>query len=527
MTADAICQEVRTVSELEELIARIRARIEAKNAFSGVSDSGKTYGDEKILITARQMKNFRPPEIREMRRLAQSRESIRWSDSRLFYEQAKFMENYTDDKPYEGSAYEIYYPNYQRMSEAQLRGYFTWRTHARNGVFLQAPVSYWFVYIYEVLHNIGTGTPEQGAVILDRIWREAQVASVKARVSEWAMDYCAYYGVHPSAFRCLEERVRKEKYMRAIADCNDTEDNALYEAMTALSVNNTARSVLVREHLEEYIRLSCMILRRVAERYEKRTGKRYADSMFGRQNIPYREIFRNAVFFDHLAPRSYTCIVSGMTQYTCKGMIWSWSGPGRPKGNDDIKLLLHEADNLLRKHYGYSNLLKDSDWSKEKKSIAAKAVEEMFKEIALEERRKVEFDISLLDGIRNASEEMRERLIVPGSEEEFRDEDLPEEEKTPVIDMTGTVPKEGSFEGAMAPADALLSAEESSLLRDILKGGAPIKGRGGMRITLLCDSINEKLYEIFGDTVIEFYGELPAVVEDYLDDIKELLSEDT
>ena len=517
------------MSELDELIARIKARIQAKNAFSGTQVEGKTYGDEKILITARQMKNFRPPEIREMRRLAQSRESIRWSDSRLFYEQAKFMENYTDDKLYEGGAYEIYYPNYQRMSEAQLRGYFTWRTHARKGIFLDAPATYWFVYIYELLHNVGTGTPEQGAVLLDRIWLETKIPSVKARVAEWAMDYCAYYAVHPSVFRCLQERVSREKYMRAISDWNKTADADLYEAMTALSANNTSRSVLVKEHQDQYVRLSCMILRKVAERYEKRTGKNYADGMFGRQNIPYREMFRNAVFFDYLVPRSYTCIVTGMTSYTCKGAVWSWSGPGKLKGNDDIKLILHEADNLLRKHYGYTNLLKESDWSKEKKNIAHKAVDEMFKEIALEERRKVEFDVSLLEGIRNASEEMRDRLIVPGSEEEFREDDLQDKNSEPEITIVLEEPVKETAVDTFSEntGETLLTAEEKELLLGIAEGKITAHGREGMRVTLLCDQINEKMFDIFGDTVIEFDGELPMIVEDYLEDIKEIISEDT
>ena len=514
------------MSELDELIARIRARLQEKNSFSQVQENGKTYGDQKIIITARQMKNFRPPEIREMRRLAQSRESIRWSDSRLFYEQAKFMENYTDDKLYEGS-FDLYYPTYQRMSENQLRGYFTWRTQARKGIFLKESVSFWFIYIYETLHLIGAGSPENGAVILDRIWQEAPAVTVKARIADWAMDYCAYYGADPALFRCLEDRVKREKYIGILSNCSEASDSGLYEAMTELSVNNTARSVLVRDHREEYIRLSCMILRSIAARYEKRTGKRYADSMFSRQNAPYREMFRNAVFFDHLAPRAYSCNVTAVTQYTCRGMIWSWSGPGRLKGNDDLKLILHEADNLLRKHYGYTNLLKESEWSKEKKTIAAKAAEELFRNKALEERRRVEFDMSLLEGIRSAADEMRERLIVPGSEEEFRDDDAPGKDTEQVIGLKPETESDVPAGEKGPAAEELLSGEEAELLRHLITGLSAVRGQERMRISLLCDSINEKLYDIFGDTVIEFDGDLPVIMEEYLDSIKELISEDT
>lgn len=37
--------------------------------------------------------------------------------------------------------------------------------------------------------------------------------------------------------------------------------------------------------------------------------------------------------------------------------------------------------------------------------------------------------------------------------------------------------------------------------------------------SVLCDSINEKLYDDFGDTVLS--GDPPEVLEDYIDEVKE------
>jgi hypothetical protein len=37
------------------------------------------------------------------------------------------------------------------------------------------------------------------------------------------------------------------------------------------------------------------------------------------------------------------------------------------------------------------------------------------------------------------------------------------------------------------------------------------------------DAINEALYDEIGDTVIEFDGDTPELVEDYIDDIKQIL----
>ena len=43
--------------------------------------------------------------------------------------------------------------------------------------------------------------------------------------------------------------------------------------------------------------------------------------------------------------------------------------------------------------------------------------------------------------------------------------------------------------------------------------------------SLLADSVNEKLFDIFGDTVLELSGGVPEVIEDYTEELKGLISE--
>ena len=42
-------------------------------------------------------------------------------------------------------------------------------------------------------------------------------------------------------------------------------------------------------------------------------------------------------------------------------------------------------------------------------------------------------------------------------------------------------------------------------------------------VSVVADSINEKLFDLVGDAVIEFDGDDPQLVEDYLDDLSELI----
>ena len=61
--------------ELDELIASLRERVRTRSTSENKTED-KVYDDEKIIFTADQLRSFRPPELREMRRMAQSKESI-------------------------------------------------------------------------------------------------------------------------------------------------------------------------------------------------------------------------------------------------------------------------------------------------------------------------------------------------------------------------------------------------------------------------------------------------------------------
>ena len=197
------------------------------------------------------------------------------------------------------------------------------------------------------------------------------------------------------------------------------------------------------------------------------------------------------------------------------------SGLGRAKDNNDLRMIFRGADSLLRKHYGYTSQLKESDWSKEKKKLASRAMEEMLRDRKEQERRKVVFDFSLLEGIRSSSELMREKLIVPGSEEDFRDSD--ETDHMPVPEENADDAVAAVYEPSSAPQETILDSDERAVLSAILEGENALIGGYGMRLSILCDSINEKLYEMLGDTVIEFDGDRPLIVEDYIDDVKGVL----
>ena len=46
-----------------------------------------------------------------------------------------------------------------------------------------------------------------------------------------------------------------------------------------------------------------------------------------------------------------------------------------------------------------------------------------------------------------------------------------------------------------------------------------------MLLSVVADSVNEKLFDLIGDTAIIFDGDNPELIEDYIDELKGIISE--
>ena len=188
------------VHDVRELIERINAseRLRGSSHFSSA-----VYRNEPIITTGRQMASYLPERYREMRKISRWQEGSprgRWlSDAELFYRQARFMEDFEDDCPYHGD-FTAYYPTYTSMSDRQLRGYFTWRAAVRRGDVQEAPLSFAYVYLYELINGIGTKDALDGFHKLEDFWQtyRAFAPGIDRYVRTWLRDYVVYHGLDPA-----------------------------------------------------------------------------------------------------------------------------------------------------------------------------------------------------------------------------------------------------------------------------------------------------------------------------------------
>lgn len=461
------------------------------------------YEDEPIRLTPERARSLPPKEYRKMRELAFGSPFSRRNDAKIFYLQARYMERFEDDCPY---AQEVlhYFPTYQSLSMAELRGYFTWRTGLRHGMLEKTSLSYAYLYLYELLHQIGSETKEDGLDAL--LWFYEHYSTLDPHIQryarQWIADYAIYYNLPVELVRDYVNADFDEALI-ALRDCDSAEDEALFPAIMRLSSYHLEKSKAYKKYPDELSQVLCRAYRRLNARYAGRYGRPYSQKLFGNPARLWYTPFRSAVFFGHQKFDHYEYRVSPVQCYRCERDQWSLErGYFSSRRDRTLGVFVRAADRLIREAYGVKPTLKPGTETKTMVRFLSEAIEEQKKSAV----PKVAFDLSKLSGIRRSSDAVGQRLMT--EEERYVEAEPPvvQEEKDIVT-------------------DCILSGDELLFTRILLYGG-DLQGflsEKHLMASVLAEAVNEQLYDEFADTVIEFDGNTPILVEDYLDDLKGMI----
>jgi len=169
-------------------------------------------------------------------------------NSAIFYQQALFMKDFTDD--YEGYVrFSQYFPYYQLMGYEQLRSYFTWRTKVRQGNITETSLSYAFLYIYELLSNIGVTDPNDGLDKLMSFWKSFgnYTKLLDSYMLRWLKDYHVYYEL-PQSF---DEFVRANDLVDYYPELKKTDDT--FDLFCSISKYNIKNSTFFNDSTSQMI----------------------------------------------------------------------------------------------------------------------------------------------------------------------------------------------------------------------------------------------------------------------------------
>ena len=112
-------------------------------------------------------------------------------EGKALYAAMKRFENKTEEKA-TFCEFFTYYPTYGDMSSSQKKWYFYWRNKVRNNSYPETSLSYIFLYIYELLCDIGVRDASDGVDKMMAVWKNYRQPyhTLDNYLPTWIFDYC-------------------------------------------------------------------------------------------------------------------------------------------------------------------------------------------------------------------------------------------------------------------------------------------------------------------------------------------------
>lgn len=475
-----------------------------------------------------------------------------------FYTQGKFMEDYEDNAPWDGK-YLHYFPTYHDLNLRQLRGYFTWRTYLRRGEFRPIAASLAYIYLYELLCGIGTGSPEdalQKMNAFEKGFLDSGIGDpgMRKNLRRWKLDYCVLHNLPAETARsCADPSVLlKDKSLAVLRDPGEHSDEQVFNALCCYEGKRLPQSPVLKKDRTKGVHLFAAVWRHAAEHYGGHGTDSLFASMFGRPGVFEWHPLANTIHREDPAQNGTVYTLDASRSYRYYDGVWT-EKRYEPLFFDRKKLrsFLRGTDCALRKILKTGHYLQEKEdeaWVKPFVTEAIAADEETEKRKRIE---RVSIDISQLEHIRLDADITRDSLLTeveaegaaegPGREEKLKEAEAAGGEETgetavnPCPDGTQpgnviTQQKEKSCENlrpeSVTQAQSVeLSSLFISVLRKLLRGESPDSVLKSAHVlpSVAADQINDALFDEIGDTVLFCEGDTIELVEDYREDVEKII----
>lgn len=489
-----------------------------------------------------------PERIREMRRMFKygGRESNEVKAFR-FHRQAVFMQDYEDDLPWHGEFF-CFYPTYRDLTINQLRGYFTWRAAVRRGEFHPVPTSAAFLYVYELFNGVGASSPEESLLKLKEFeagYLDSGVGDryMRSLLRRSMMEFAIVKALPLETMRqCADpDLLARDEALAALRSPADRSDDELFIALCHFAKKKLASSPVLKLDEGRGKHLFCEIWRTAA--CKCRIGEETLFSACFGQQRSYMWFPLGSIVYDWGGiPQDMDYTVNECRSYHCRGGEWrAVCFENYDYDKDRFLSLIHAADLRLRRYLKTGHYLRDS----ENDAWALPYIDEVIQEdkrlIAEAARPKITVDLSGLDRIRKDAIATRNSLLTAEERAEMEaagDEPVFRPDKTANEAENETANEEANVENAIpatdasstaqaAPPDLPLDAVQIQILRRLLSGESvrDIIKTNRLMPSMVADAINEAMFDEIGDTVLSCEDDALSLVDDYRDDIAQLLGE--
>lgn len=335
-------------------------------------------------------------------------------------------------------------------------------------------------------------------------------------------------------------------------------EERLMTAINALSTYNLNNSRLDRSHHRDLRHVACAVYVRMARYYDTHRKTGIVASLFGEETAMPYTMFASAVFFAPERHEDCEYRLDPIHIYRCQNGFWECMRiHGSRQKSSKLGEMMRACDQRLRLALDPTHPLKEEKVPKYLAKIIDDEIVAWLSWDAAHQPVKIDIDLSQLGHIRSAAAQTREALLI----DEEREDDVPMEAEATLVEQPNTesAPSMTAGPGEMAtrqdePDEPTVSTEEFGVVAPLLVSmPAPVTpasaeaanklapaadaflrallerntaqatlavAQSGKSEDMLVDSINEALFDLVGDTVIEFSAAGPQIIEDYEADVR-------
>ena len=339
---------------------------------------------------------------------------------------------------------------------------------------------------------------------------------------------------------------------------DETGEERLMTAINALSTYNLNNSRLDRSHHRDLRHVACTVYVRMARYYDTHRKTGIVASLFGEEAAMPYTMFASAVFFAPERHEDCEYRLDPIHIYRCQNGFWECMRiHGSRQKSSKLGEMMRACDQRLRLALDPTHPLKEEKVPKDLAKIINDEIVAWLSWDAAHQPVKIDIDLSQLGHIRSAAAQTREALLI----DEEREDDVPMEAEATLIEQPNTESAPGMTAGPGEiatrqdePDEPTVSTEEFGVVAPLLVSvPAPVTpasaeaanklapaadaflrallerntaqatlavAQSGQSEDMLVDSINEALFDLVGDTVIEFGAAGPQIIEDYEADVR-------
>ena len=522
-----------------------------------------------------------------------------------FYLQGASVADYRDTSAWHG-IFRWQHPTYRDMDNAQLRGYFAWRTrfleraddqdHAlavQSATAAGTPDDAWYdtciafakVRVYEIICGI-IPDPEQGYQELTRIakdyaWQDTRFA---ASLAQWIRGYIIDRNLTAHITADTFPETIRDRMIATLTNPAETTDEEYLDAAIHVSAYHVDTSAFTRRH-RDIVQYSLRRICQAVDRYlREQRHTSLADVCFGQPTtIDAVRLFPDAVYLDtqryrpqadygmmkRVVNEPQTVVIDPIRSYwwTTDGH-WHLTSYATDLAGRVFGDIMRVCDRQLRRRHHFGHAMKappSGGLAHALIPVIDQAIDDIERARLIASRPHITIDMHELARIRHDADITRAALIVDeqGAQAESTTESTIEPAGEPAVlrqaeqaqepptepDTAPTPQSTPTPAPAATPADAPAPAPtpapasaptptpptphdgtttdpEHFLVRSLLNH-EPYEDELHRRhesVSMLVDRINERMMDEIGDTVIEFDGDRPVIIEDYEDDLRQWLT---